>query len=187
MSRPHLERLRPHPDEPLVLVVMGVSGTGKSSVGAGTAAALELEFVEGDAHHPKANIDKMRSGVPLDDEDRLPWLRTLADLVGAKVAAGRSVVLTCSALRRSYRDVLASRVPPGSLLFVHLSAPLPVLEQRMSARSDHFMPVSLLRSQLDTLEPLADDEPGVTIDVRPSVEEVLTRVLTALGAATASP
>ncbi|MFP5252666.1 MAG: gluconokinase [Actinomycetes bacterium] len=171
--------------EPYVVVVMGVSGTGKSSVGARTAASLDVDFVEGDAHHPPANIEKMRSGVPLTDEDRMPWLTALAGLVGARVAEGRSVVLTCSALRRAYRDVLGSRVPDGSLLFVHLTAPFPVLERRMAARPEHFMPVTLLRSQLDTLEPLDDDERGVVIDVTPDLDEVVPRVLDALRSAVA--
>lgn len=186
---PHPPSFRPGSDaaRPLVLVVMGVSGTGKSSVGARTAAALGFEFVEGDAHHPQGNIDKMRSGVPLTDADRLPWLTALAELVGAKTATGRSTVLTCSALRRTYRDVLGSRVPPGSLLFVHLTAPFAVLERRMSERSDHFMPVSLLRSQLETLEPPADDEPGVSIDVTPDLDEVVARVLRALETASPRP
>ncbi len=170
----------PSEDDPRVVVVMGVSGTGKTSVGERLAEELDLEFVEGDSHHPQANIDKMAAGVALTDDDRLPWLQILADLAGERYAAGRSVVLTCSALRRSYRDVLRSGVPQGAMFFVHLHAPFEVLEERMSQRTKHFMPPSLLASQLDTLEPIESDEPGEVVDVSPDLDEVVAAALVAL-------
>lgn len=171
---------------PRVVVVMGVSGTGKTSVGERLAAELGWEFVEGDAHHPQANIDKMTAGVPLTDDDRMPWLRALAELVGGKYAAGGSVVLTCSALRRSYRDTLRTGVPRGAMFFVHLHASFEVLEQRMRLRTKHFMPVSLLHSQLDTLEPLGPDEPGLLVDVTPGLDEVVSTARAALEATASS-
>ncbi|WP_323793496.1 gluconokinase [Nocardioides sp.] len=149
----------------LVIVVMGVSGTGKSSVAALLAAGLGVDLVEGDAFHPASNIDKMSAGVALTDDDRWPWLEVLAALAREERAADRSVVLTCSALKRSYRDVLRSGVEEGQVFFVHLHAVAEVLAERMARRTEHFMPAALLASQLATLEPLEDDERGVTVDV----------------------
>lgn len=163
---------------PLHVVVMGVSGTGKSVIGERIAAGLGATMTEGDSHHPRANIDRMASGTPLTDEDRLPWLRTLAGLLADQHAQGRSSVLACSALRRRYRDLLRGSLPADAVFFVHLHASSDVLEARMNER-EHFMPASLLRSQLDTLEPLEDDERGTVVDVAPPVEQV---VATARGA-----
>ena len=160
---------------------MGVSGTGKSSVAALLAARRDLDFVEGDEHHPESNIVKMRDGVPLTDEDRWPWLETLADVARQRFEAGRSLVLTCSALKRSYRDVLRSGLPDGRMFFVHLHADQDVLAARMEQRTKHFMPTSLLTSQLETLEPLEDDELGAVVDVAPPVDEVTDAVEAALG------
>ncbi|MGH3330318.1 MAG: gluconokinase [Nocardioidaceae bacterium] len=157
---------------PLHVVVMGVSGTGKSTVARRLAARLGLYFLEGDSFHPAENVAKMSAGIPLTDEDRLPWLETLGALVAQRHAQGVSTVLTCSALRRGYRDILRNAVPGGDLLFVHLQAAYDVLEERMAAR-DHFMPSSLLRSQLDTLEPLEADETGVCVAVAQPVGAVV--------------
>lgn len=151
------------------LVVMGVSATGKSAVAAELAAAFGLRFVEGDDHHPEANIAKMSAGTPLDDDDRWPWLRELAGLL----AQDGPTVMTCSALKRSYRDVLREGVPEPGVLFVHLDGTREVLLPRMTRRERHFMPTSLLDSQLDTLEPLGADEWGVVVDVAPPLEEVV--------------
>ncbi len=166
--------------QPLAIIVMGVSGTGKSSVAALLAAALDIDFVEGDSHHPATNIEKMSEGIPLTDEDRWPWLRTLAGLAHDEVASGSSLVLTCSALKRSYRDVLRDGVTGGRVFFVHLDADLAVLSERMQQRTKHFMPTSLLTSQLETLEPLDDDEAGVVIDVTPPLSDVAAAALDAL-------
>lgn len=164
---------------------MGVSGTGKTSVGERIAAALGTRFIEGDLHHPPANIEKMAAGVPLTDADRMPWLRALADLLGELSSQGTTAVLACSALRRSYRDVLRSKVPDGDVFFVHLDAPVDALEPRMATRTRHFMPVSLLQSQLDTLEPLESDEAGVVVDVAAPLDEVVQEALRAVGRAQA--
>lgn len=170
-----------------VVVVMGVSGTGKSTIGMLVAEALEVDFIEGDAHHPDANIAKMSAGTPLTDEDRRPWLERLAALAAEEHDAGRAVVMTCSALKRDYRDVLRSRTPAGTTFFVHLHGDLDVLTTRMQERVKHFMPPSLLASQLGTLEPLGDDEDGATIDVASSPSEVAAEVLAALGPVAGGP
>ena len=158
---------------------MGVSGTGKTTVAAELADRFGWTFVEGDSLHPPANIAKMSAGVPLDDDDRRPWLEALASLQAFHHADGISTVLTCSALKRAYRDVLRSGVPVGSVLFVHLDAPFEVLRERMEAR-DHFMPSSLLQSQFDTLEPLAADELGAVVDVSLPLADVVSAAVSAL-------
>jgi gluconokinase len=168
-------------DRPLHVVAMGVAGTGKSTIGELVAADLGVDLIEGDAFHPQSNIDKMSSGQPLTDEDRQPWLQRLAELVAAEHEQGRSSVLACSALRRRYRDILRGELPEGTMFFVHLHADFAVLDARMQTR-EHFMPPSLLQSQFDTLEPLEDDEDGVTVDVALSVEEVMAEVRGALAA-----
>ncbi|MDP3894989.1 gluconokinase [Nocardioides sp.] len=159
---------------------MGVSGTGKTSVGQRIAALLGGEFLEGDSFHPESNIAKMSAGIPLTDEDRWPWLETLAGLVGSWDIEGVPTVLTCSALRRRYRDVLRTAVPEPRLVFVHLHASFEVLEARMQTRADHFMPASLLRSQFETLEPLEPDETGFVIDVSATLDDVLAAAVVAV-------
>ena len=150
------------PDPPLHLVFMGVSGSGKSTAALAVRDLLGWEFAEGDDFHPQANVDKMAAGYPLSDEDRAPWLETLAEWTAERDAAGTPTLLSCSALRRSYRDVLR-RGGPGTF-FVHLVGDKGLLLERMSGR-EHFMPPSLLESQLDTLEPLGEDEAGMSVDV----------------------
>lgn len=162
------------------IVVMGVSGSGKSTVAAGLVERLGWEFAEGDEFHPQANIDKMRGGTPLDDDDRWPWLRRLADWIGEHEAAGTSVVVTCSALKRSYRDLLRDGHP--SVWFAHVTADHDLLRQRVENRSGHFMPSSLIESQLATLEPLQDDEPGAAVSGAGAPDVVVTQLLTELGA-----
>jgi gluconokinase len=159
------------------VVVMGVSATGKTAVGVPLAEELGCEFVEGDDLHPRSNIDKMTKGIALTDDDRWPWLRAVAERVAAEGAAGRSTVVTCSALKRSYRDVLRSAAPT---FFVHLDAPFDVLQDRMQRRTKHFMPTTLLRSQLETLEPLGDDEAGAVVDVTPPLDEVVEEAVNAV-------
>jgi gluconokinase len=159
------------------VVVMGVSGTGKTSVGVQLAEELGCEFVEGDELHPRRNIEKMEQGVPLTDEDRWPWLQAIAELVAVRDFEGTSTVVTCSALRRSYRDVLRDAAPT---FFVHLHAPFEVLEERMQSRTKHFMPPSLLRSQFDTLEDLGDDESGAVVDVSSELDEVVEEAVNAV-------
>ena len=154
----------------LHVVVMGVSGCGKTTVAEALRDRLRLTFAEGDAHHPKANVDKMASGQPLTDEDRRPWLDALVRWTRERQAEGVSTVLSCSALRRRYRDVLREADP--DTFFVHLHADFEVLAERMRQRA-HFMPAALLESQFDTLEPLGDGELGIRIDVARPVDEVV--------------
>lgn len=162
----------------LQVVVMGVSGTGKSTVGAGVARATGWELVEGDDLHPPANIAKMEAGEPLTDEDRAPWLDEVNARAREHAAAGRSCLLTCSALRRVYRDRLRDGV--DEMFFIHLAGSYEVLEPRMQARERHFMPTGLLRSQLDTLEELEPDEDGVRVDVAGTLEQVTAAAVAAV-------
>ncbi|KQS66109.1 gluconokinase [Modestobacter sp. Leaf380] len=157
------------------VVVMGVSGTGKSSVGERIAQRLGWEFVEGDDLHPEANVAKMRAGTPLTDEDRWPWLRAVAAAIGEREAAGRGLVVTCSALKHEYRDLL--REGHDSVWFAHVDTSESVLVERLRKRTGHYMPGSLLRSQLDTLEPLTDDEPGHRYSGEGSIEETVQVLL----------
>lgn len=164
---------------PLQIVAMGVSGTGKSAVGTRLAERLGTTYVEGDEHHPKANIDKMSAGHPLTDADREPWLRELADILAERHASGATSILGCSALRRGYRDLLRGDLPLGDVVFLHLVADQELLLERMSSR-EHFMPPSLLASQLATLEPLQDDEAGAAVDVDAPLDDVVERAVSAL-------
>ncbi|MEA2611053.1 MAG: gluconokinase [Chloroflexota bacterium] len=144
-------------------VLMGVSGAGKSSLMAALVERAHLASAEGDDFHPQANVAKMRAGTPLTDADRWPWLRAIADWIGHREAASVDAVVTCSALRRAYRDVLRDGHP--SVRFVHLTTTRIVLEERLAARIGHYMPGSLLASQLELLEPLDADEPGFEVNV----------------------
>ncbi len=167
-----------HP--PIHVIAMGVSGTGKSTVAKAAAEELDLEFIEGDDYHPPANLEKMAEGVALTDEDRLPWLRMLVSLVEQRDRQGTSTILTCSALRRSYRDILRGAFAADDEFFLHLHADFDVLLERMGQRQGHFMPPSLLQSQFDTLEPLEADESGTVIDVAPPKKEVVAAVVQAI-------
>jgi len=165
--------------EPRFVVVMGVSGSGKTTVARALAADLGWEFLEGDGLHPAANVAAMSAGTPLTDAERRPWLEAVGAWVDARAAEGRSGVLTCSALRRSYRDEL--RVGRPGLVFCHLAVDPAVVERRLAQRTGHFMPPSLLPSQLATLEPLAPDEPGVTVAADAATPDVVDEVVRRLG------
>jgi gluconokinase len=164
--------------EPALIVVMGVSGSGKSTLAAGLATALGCDLLEGDGLHPEANVATMARGVPLTDADRLPWLEAIGRWLDVRRAAGHGAVVTCSALRRRYRDTLSNGRP--ELRFCHIDVSAEVLAPRLESRRGHFMPARLLSSQLGTLEPLEPDEPGVTINADGTPDEVLERALAAL-------
>lgn len=165
-------------DLPEHLVVMGVSGAGKSTVGHLLAQRLDRPFAEGDEHHPPENLAAMRAGTPLTDEQRAPWLAALRDWMSTHAAEGRSTVVACSALRVHYRDVL--RGAEGRVRFVHLVGGDELVARRQAERTGHFMPASLMDSQLATLEPLREDEDGVTVPVETDPEGVVGLVLGAL-------
>jgi gluconokinase len=158
---------------PLV-VVMGVSGSGKTTVGERLAERLEVEYGEADDFHPPANKEKMSAGIALDDEDRRPWLLAVGDWLAEHRDAG--AVATCSALKRSYRDLLRDRAP--ETLFLHLTATRALLEERMERRRGHFMPVSLLDSQLEDLEDLEPDEAGLAVESTEPPEQIVDGFVT---------
>lgn len=157
---------------------MGVSGAGKSTVGSALADMLGWAFVEGDAFHPPANVAKMSAGTPLTDADRWPWLRALAAEISRAEAAGRSSVVGCSSLKRSYRDILRSGAPV--VRFLHVHGTRDILTARLNARPGHFFPPALLDSQLAALEPLTDDEDGVVVDMAQPVQEQVRVAIRAL-------
>ncbi|OBH41429.1 gluconate kinase [Mycobacterium intracellulare] len=154
------------------VVVMGVSGSGKSTVGAALARRMRVPFLDADTLHPAANVAKMVAGHPLDDDDRYPWLDTVGEWLAAHRDGG---VVSCSALKKTYRDRLRAHCP--GVEFVHLSGSAELIAGRLTARTDHFMPAALLRSQLDTLEALGPDEAGTTVDAGRGVDAIVDAVL----------
>jgi len=154
------------------IVVMGVSGCGKSTVARRLSERLGWPMAEGDDFHPPENKAKMAAGTPLTDEDRIPWLETLRDWIDS---APSRAIITCSALKRSYRDILRSA--RGRVRFLHLDGSPQVLGQRMAARKGHFMPAALLISQLETLERLEQDEDGTVVDIDRTTEEIVDLAL----------
>jgi gluconokinase len=162
----------------VIVVVMGVAGAGKTTVGERLAARLGARFLEGDRFHPAANVAKMSRGEPLGDGDRRPWLEALAGELDRARRAGSSVVLACSALRRVYRDIL--RGGHDDLVFVFLDGPKPLIGGRLGARRGHFMPAALLDSQFAALEPPGDDERAVRADVAAAPEDIVEDALALL-------
>ncbi|MEU8979655.1 gluconokinase [Streptomyces sp. NPDC048309] len=161
---------------PHVVVVMGVAGTGKTTIGPLLAARLGVPYAEGDDFHPQANIAKMTAGTPLADEDRWPWLDAIGAWADARVGLGG--VVSSSALKRAYRDRLRAAAP--GVVFVHLTGDRELIEDRMSHRQGHFMPTALLDSQFATLQPLEADEAGVAVDVSGGPGEITERAVAAL-------
>lgn len=157
------------------VVVMGVSGCGKTTVATALSEATGMRFLEADDLHPGANVSKMAAGVPLDDDDRWPWLEALSEWMHDQRAQGRSTVITCSALKHSYRQLLARGLP--QLHFIHLTAEPGLLTLRLERRAGHYMPASLLDSQIAALEPLRSDESGVVIDASVTPEQVVRQAL----------
>lgn len=164
-----------HNAAPLI-VVMGVSGSGKTTVGQRIAQRLAVPYAEADDFHSPQNVAKMQAGTPLDDEDRRPWL----DAIGEWLAehAGRGGVVTCSALKRRYRDRLAAASP--EVFFLHLDGSAELIAGRLAEREDHFMPTSLLQSQIDALEPLTADEPGAAVPIDGTPEQTTALALAAV-------
>jgi gluconokinase len=157
-----------------VIMVMGVSGAGKTTVGTALAEALGVEYAEADKFHPPANIAKMSSGTPLTDEDRWPWLDSIADWIAAHEKSGG--VVTSSALKRRYRDVLRGG---GDTWFLHLNGDRDLIADRLKQRTGHFMPASLLDSQLADLEPLEPDESGLTVNAGDPPDQIMKAATTA--------
>ena len=157
---------------PSPIVVMGVSGSGKSTVGAALAQRLRVPFADADDFHPQANIDKMTAGQPLDDDDRHPWLDAIGEWLAARQGDG---VMSCSALKRKYRDQLRGHC--ADVEFLHLAGSPEVIGRRQASRPGHFMPAALLASQFDTLEPLESDERGTTIDVDQDIDSIVESYL----------
>jgi gluconokinase len=161
----------------VIVVVMGVSASGKSTVGEALADRLGAEFLEGDDLHPQANVAKMRRGEPLDDTDRGPWLDRLHAAIAERVAAGKDTVVASSALKRRYRDRLREGLPPGTLRFVHLDVDRATLLDRLARRKDHFMPPSLLDSQLADLELPTEDEAATVVDATRPADRIVEDVV----------
>ncbi|MEU9703805.1 gluconokinase [Streptomyces sp. NPDC047981] len=164
------------PTVPRVVVVMGVAGTGKTTIGPLVADALGVPYAEGDDFHPAANVAKMSAGVPLDDADRGPWLDAIGQWAHGREGLGG--VVSSSALKRIYRDRLRAAAP--GVVFLHLTGDRALIERRMTERKGHFMPTALLDSQFATLQPLGDDEAGVAVDVSGSPQEIAARAVDAV-------
>lgn len=164
-------------DEPVVLVVMGVSGSGKSTVAGLLAARLGWDFTDGDDLHPPENVAKMAAGHPLTDEDREPWLVKVAEWIRERTGAGRPGLITCSALKRTYRD----RLRGEHVIFVYLAGTRAEIKRRLAARNGHFMPSSLLESQFATLEEPGAGERAITVDISANAMADAERIVTALG------
>jgi gluconokinase len=154
---------------------MGVAGSGKSVIGAALARALGVEFVEGDDYHSTQNVERMSAGMPLTDEDRASWLSALGERIGKARKAGKGLVVSCSALKRSYRDIL--RAKGGELQFIYLRGPRSVIVERMAQRLGHFMPPAMLDSQFDALQVPSPEEQAWVMDIAQSPEEILAALL----------
>ncbi|HTB45417.1 MAG TPA: gluconokinase [Acetobacteraceae bacterium] len=158
-----------------VAVAMGVSGSGKTTIADGVAQRMGWRLVEGDKFHPPANVEKMSHGIPLTDEDRWPWLRSIAAEIDAMRARGESAVVACSALKRAYRDILIG--DRKDVVLVYLRGDQPLIAARMAARKGHFMPPALLDSQFATLEEPGPDEHPIVVSVAPPAEAIVDEVL----------
>jgi gluconokinase len=169
------DKLSPNGPGAQAIVVMGVSGCGKSTVGTRLAQQIGATFLDADDFHPPANVRRMRAGMALTDVERAPWLDALAARLAAAGAADEAVVLACSALKRSYRDALRRGAP--ALTLVHLTGSPALLAERITARPGHYMPPTLLPSQLATLEPPGADEHAITLDVAAATDDLVTAIL----------
>lgn len=166
-------------DKPVVLVLMGVSGCGKTTVAAILSGRLDWPFEEGDALHPQSNIDKMHAGHPLTDEDRAPWLEKVAQWVEQCLDAGQNGLITCSALKRAYRDIINRR--GHGVEFVYLAGSKETIANRLAARHGHFMPATLLDSQFEALQEPTADEPAIRVDIGPAPSTIANTIIQTLG------
>jgi gluconokinase len=166
------------PTRPMILVVMGVSGSGKTTIGTQLALTLHWDFEDADWFHPTRNIDKMHAGIPLTDEDRAPWLIAIADFIDQARTAGHRAVVTCSALKRRYRTVIIGNRPDVRLIY--LKGDMDLIGRRIATRHEHFMPASLLQSQFDALEEPGPDENPIVVSVEPRPREIVAQILEAL-------
>jgi gluconokinase len=170
---------------PCVLIVMGVSGSGKSTIGEQLAARLGWRYEDGDTFHPPANVKKMKAGHPLTDEDRWPWLRAIADEIERVCAAGQHAVIACSALKRVYRDVLVNGRRDVRIIF--LDGTKELIAGRLAQRKGHFMPAGLLDSQFKTLEPPEASENAISVSIDASIEAIVAAALRQLGFSGGTP
>jgi gluconokinase len=177
-TRPRRAAIEPAAAMPSIIVVMGVSGCGKSTIGTQLALALRWNFEDGDWFHPARNIDKMHSGIPLTDEDRAPWLIGIADFIDQARLAGQHVVVACSALKRRYRAVIVDNRPDVRL--VYLKGDIELIARRIAVRHEHFMPTDLLQSQFDALEEPGPEERPIVMSIEPRPREIVARILEAL-------
>ncbi|GAB3536988.1 gluconokinase [Arthrobacter tecti] len=161
------------------LVIMGISGSGKTTIATALSNRLGWSYAEADEFHSAANITKMTQGIALTDEDRHPWLTAIQEWISSKSAVGESTIVTCSALKRSYRDILAAA--DGDVRFIHLLGDVELIRSRLKTRTGHFMPESLLPSQVSTLEPLGEKENGITVMNVGTPDEVTDSILQQLG------
>ncbi|KIC69110.1 gluconokinase [Kocuria rhizophila] len=169
---------------PPLVVVMGVSGSGKTTIGTLVAHELGVEFIDGDSLHPLENVQKMAAGTPLDDDDRWPWLEIVGRTLHEHGERREGLVVACSALKRVYRERIRSQAP--SALFLHLDGTVEVLTRRIEGRSGHFMPAALLESQIETLEPLAQEEGGYVLNIDQPVADMVDDAVTRLRALVAA-
>jgi gluconokinase len=166
---------------PCAIVAMGVAGSGKTTIGEKLAERLGWTYEDGDRFHPKANVEKMSAGQPLTDEDRWPWLQAIADEIDEVCSCGGHVVISCSALKRAYRDVLVHG--RGDVRIVYLDGTQDLIAHRLAARKGHFMPPTLLESQLKTLQPPGPEENPVTVSIDAPIEEIVDEILRKLAPA----
>ncbi len=159
-------------DQPQALILMGVSGCGKTSVGEQLSEKLNWPFFDGDDFHPKANVDKMAAGIPLDDDDRIPWLMNLHDLIAGHLADGKSLLLACSALKQTYRNQLAEGNP--GTVFVHLKGDFALIMGRMQVRAGHYMKPEMLHSQFETLE---EPTNALTVDIGQNLDRITEEII----------
>lgn len=168
---------------PCALIVMGVSGCGKSTIAARLAQRLGFSYQDGDRFHPGANVAKMSAGQPLSDADRRPWLRAIADAIDRACVAGQPCVIACSALKRAYREILVHG--RSDIRIIYLAGSRDLIAKRLALRQQHFMPPGLLESQFDTLEPPHPDENPVTVSIDASIDEIVADILNQLNLAAA--